>query len=105
VEVENIRAYFSVAFVEDAPYDVGFLARYTFITTHPVGACTESHLQQILKIQQQFHRSIHYYYIMFGIKNLDTYYSTIQDNDTPPTLQDWDPLSQQQNSNTCQYLK
>ena len=75
-EVENIRAFFSEAFSEDSVYDVGYLARYTFVTTHPVGECTKNHLRQILKCQQDFHRSIHYY-IMYGVDNLDTLFPSL----------------------------
>jgi len=74
-EIQNIRSLFSSLFAEDSPHDIGFLARYTFVTSHPVGACTKSHLQSILKTQQRFHRDIHYY-IMYGIANLDTMFKT-----------------------------
>jgi len=74
-EIQNIRSLFSSLFAEDSHHDVGFLARYTFVTSHPVGACTKSHLQSILKTQQRFHRDIHYY-IMYGIANLDTMFKT-----------------------------
>jgi len=70
-EIQNIRSLFSSLFAEDSQHDIGFLARYTFVTSHPVGACTKSHLQSILKTQQRFHKDIHYY-IMYGVAHLDT---------------------------------
>jgi len=75
-EVENIRAFFTEVFSAQSELDMGYLTRYTFITTHPVGECTKSHLQKILIAQKQFHKNVHYF-IMYGINNLDTFYPTI----------------------------
>ena len=85
-DIENLRAFFSEAFSEGSPYDIGFLVRYTFITSHPVGACTKHHLYSILKQQQHFHRNVHYF-IMYGIENLDTLYTQVRlfDETSKPT--------------------
>jgi len=55
-EVENIRVFFTEIFSEHSNLDVGYLARYTFITSHPVGSCTKHHLQKILKPKKSFIR-------------------------------------------------
>lgn len=84
-EVENIRAFFTEVFSDQSELDVGYLTRYTFITTHPVGQCTKSHLQKILVAQKEFHKKVHYY-IMYGIQNLDTFYPTISNDNASSTL-------------------
>jgi len=80
-EVENVRVFFTEIFTDQSSLDVGYLARYTFITSHPVGSCTKLHLQKILEAQKTFHKSVHYF-IMYGIHNLDTFYPTLVTTDT-----------------------
>jgi len=75
-EVENVRVFFTEIFSDQSSLDVGYLTRYTFITSHPVGSCTKLHLQKILEAQKTFHKSVHYF-IMYGIHNLDTFYPTL----------------------------
>jgi len=86
-EVENIRALFSELFSDDTEEDIGFLARYRFITTHPMGLCTRKHLQAILKSQQDFHKTIHYF-IIYGIANLETMFITNDHLKNPPSPKD-----------------
>lgn len=85
-EVENFRAFFSEIFSPGSTIDIGYLMRYTFITSHPVGSCTKQHLQAILKNQQEFHRNVHYY-IMYGIHNLNTQYPTLPNGELQQALQ------------------
>jgi len=81
-EVENIRVFFTEVFSDQSEIDIGYLTRYTFITTHPVGECTKSHLQRILMAQKQwFHKNVHYF-IMYGVYNLDMFYPTLQPPDS-----------------------
>ena len=77
-DVENIRVLFTEVFAEGSEYEIGFLTRYTFITSQPIGACTKHHLQAILKSQQIFHRNIHYF-IMYGVDHLTTNFKVIQE--------------------------
>jgi len=72
-EVENIRVFFTEIFSEQSDFEVGYLTRYTFITSHPVGSCTKLHLQKILEAQKEFHKKVHYY-IMYGIEKVDTFF-------------------------------
>jgi len=78
-DVENIRVLFTEVFAEESEYDIGFLTRYTFVTSQPIGPCTKHHLQSILKSQQMFHRNIHYF-IMYGIDNLTTEYQVLKED-------------------------
>ena len=57
-DVDNLRALFSEIFSESSEENLGYLERYTFITSRPMGQCTKSHLQAILQSQQTFHRNI-----------------------------------------------
>jgi len=86
-EVENVRAFFTEIFSDQSELEVGYLTRYTFITSHPVGSCTKLHLQKILEAQKSFHKTVHYF-IMYGIYNLDTFFPTISapESTTEPVL-------------------
>jgi len=75
-EVDNMRALFAELFSDQSEFEIGFLARYTFITSRPMGQCKKDHLQKLLQSQQQFHRSIHYF-IVYGVANLETIYETL----------------------------
>jgi len=86
-EVENIRVFFTELFSEETTFNIGYLARYRFITSHPMGICTRRHLQSILKSQQHFHKSIHFF-IVYGIAHLETEFSTIQQPSSQGSPQD-----------------
>jgi len=77
-DVENIRVLFTEVFAEGSEYEIGFLTRYTFITSQPIGPCTKHHLQALLKSQQIFHKNIHYF-IMYGVDHLTTTFKVIQE--------------------------
>jgi len=82
-EVQNIRALFSELFSDETEEDIGYLARYRFITTHPMGLCTRNHLQAILKSQQVFHKTIHFF-IVYGIANFETNFVLNGNEKHPP---------------------
>ena len=97
-EVENVRVFFTEIFSDQSELDVGYLTRYTFITSHPVGSCTKVHLQKILEAQKSFHKTVHYF-IMYGIYNLDTFFPTIVDSEiTPESVQN----EEQETTSQCE---
>jgi len=70
-EVENIRMLFTEIFSSQSLSNIGFLARYTFVPSHPVGSCTKSHLSTLLTMQQHFHKNV-YWFNLIGVKNIDS---------------------------------
>ena len=59
------------AFEEDSKLPIGPLGRYTIVPRHLIGDCTNSYLQTLLKMQQQFHKVVHYF-IHFSIQQIGT---------------------------------
>jgi len=70
-EVEKIRMLFTEIFSAHSQSNIGFLARYTFVPSHPVGSCTKSHLSTLLTMQQHFHKSV-YWFNLIGVQNIDS---------------------------------
>jgi len=66
-DTETIRSFFMEAFSPESNMGIGFLARYTFVPSIPVGNCTKNHLVTLLQMQQQFHR----YMMWMGLRNID----------------------------------
>jgi len=98
-EVENIRVFFTELFSDSTEYNIGYLARYRFITSHPMGVCTRHHLQSILKSQQHFHQSIHFF-IVYGVANLETEYSILNQTFDQETPQDGQTSTHNQKNTT-----
>ena len=65
-----MKEFFTQAFAEDSNLNIGYLARYTFVLSQPLGDCTKSHLQQLLYWQKMFHKNIQYF-IVKGLQNID----------------------------------
>jgi len=68
--LEDMRAFFTEAFAADSGIRIQYLARYTFVSNHPIGNVTWSHLQAVLEMQKSFHMNVHWFNL-FGIKNVD----------------------------------
>ena len=66
---------------------IGTLARYTFVPAHPIGSCTQQHLQNLLKLQQQLHKAVQYY-ILISIRNIDKEYDLLLNPTQPMTQYD-----------------
>ena len=98
-EVENIRVFFTELFSEDTKFNIGYLARYRFITSHPMGICTRRHLQSILKTQQHFHKSIHFF-IVYGVAQLETEFQTVQQPSNQGSPQDDNGSANQYRTNS-----
>ena len=74
--VDEIRDFFTTTF-SDESLNIGYLARYTFVSSKPIAECTWNHLYHILSLQQQFHKTVHWY-IVHGISNMDQTVPLIQ---------------------------
>jgi len=98
-EVENIRSLFTELFSAQSTSNIGFLARYTFVPTHPIGPCTKQHLSTLLQMQQHFHKSV-YWFNLIGVKNIDSVQQRKQENQNPSSLQSSSQISSHSTSST-----
>ena len=57
-EIDEMRDCLMAVFEDDSEYNLGFLARYCFISSSPVATCTWDHLHKILIKQQNFHKQV-----------------------------------------------
>jgi len=83
-EVENIRMMFTEIFSAHSQTNIGFLARYTFVPSHPVGSCTKSHLSTLLTMQQHFHKNV-YWFNLIGVQNMDSVQKRLPVPSTEPS--------------------
>jgi len=68
--LEDMRAFFTEAFAADSNMHIQYLARYTFVSNHPIGNVSWSHLQAVLEMQKVFHKNVHWFNL-FGVTNVD----------------------------------
>jgi len=69
-DTEKIRTFFMKIFSPDSEVEIGYLARYIFVPSMPVGTCSKSHLLALLKMQKRFHAGVFWYNLM-GVRNYD----------------------------------
>ena len=55
---DTLKSFFNVAFSETSDINIGYLTRYTFVPSQPIGDITKTHLQSILYKQKLFHKNI-----------------------------------------------
>ena len=84
-DVDSLRELFMAVFAPDSKYNIGYMARYTFIPSQPVANCSWAHLQSLLLQQQEFHRNVQWL-VMFGVQNIDTEFE--EHRDQPPVTQE-----------------
>ena len=70
-DIDTLTRFFTEAFDTGSDINIGYMARYTFVPSQPLGDITSSHLQSLLYRQKLFHSHIKYF-IVHGLKNLDT---------------------------------
>lgn len=69
-DVELIRSFFTEAFSPDSSLSIGYLARYVFVPSIPVGSCNKNHLVSFLRMQKQFHSNV-FWYNLIGVRHFD----------------------------------
>lgn len=65
-----MKTFFTYAFADDSDLNIGYLARYTFVLSLPLGECTKAYLQTLLYRQKLFHKNIQYFMVT-GLQNID----------------------------------